>query len=46
MLVTMTASYRCRDRKALLAGRAAVEATISRTGAAGVPVVAEPVEER
>jgi type IV secretory pathway TraG/TraD family ATPase VirD4 len=45
MLVTMTAYYRRKDRKALLAGREQVEATISRTGAASVPVIADPVEE-
>jgi len=44
MLVRMTAYYRRKDRKALLAGRAGIEARISGSGSAG-PVVAEPAEE-
>ncbi len=46
MLVIMTAYYRRKDRSALLVGREQVEASISRAGAAPVPVVADPVEER
>jgi type IV secretory pathway TraG/TraD family ATPase VirD4 len=45
MLVRMTAYYRRKDRKALLAGRERVEATISPAGAAH-PIVAEPVKDR
>lgn len=44
ILVRMTAYYRRKDRKALLAGRQDVESGIMRTAAA-VPVVAEPAEE-
>lgn len=44
MLVRMTAYYRRKNRKALLAGREEVETTITRT-AATTPVVAEPAEE-
>jgi type IV secretory pathway TraG/TraD family ATPase VirD4 len=44
MLVRMTAYYRRKNRKALLAGREHVEAAITRTSAA-MPMVAEPVEE-
>jgi type IV secretion system protein VirD4 len=44
MLVRMTAYYRRKDRKALLAGRDTVETTISRTAAAA-PIFAEPVEK-
>ena len=45
MLVRMTAYYRRKDRKALLAGREDVEADASSRTAAAMPVVAEPVEE-
>ena len=44
MLVRMTAYYRRKERKTLLAGRAAIETRISGTAAAE-PVVAEPAEE-
>ena len=44
MLVRMTAYYRRKDRKELLAGREEAESTITRT-VASTPVVAEPAEE-
>ncbi len=44
MLVRMTPYYRRKDSKALLAGRAEVEAALSGVDD-GVPVVAEPVDE-